>query len=202
MPFATYANLKTAVQTWLDPSDAGFTGNLDDMVTLFEACANRRLRVRQQLTTATITPDADGLVALPSDYLEWKRVTWLGSPLHELEYVEPDYLKAAYPDEPGDTPRVFSVEGANLQLMPVSTSNVELLYYQKVAALSGAVNWLYTTHPDVYFAGTLAEAAIYAEDMDKATLWIGRRDKAFDEIERLSQASRGQAQIRAYGPTP
>ena len=66
---------------------------------------------------------------------------------------------------------------------PLSTAEIELLYYQKIGALNDGINWLYTAHPDVYFAGTLAEAAIYAEDMDKATLWIGRRDKALDEIE-------------------
>ena len=63
-----------------------------DFIALFEACANRRLRVRQQEATINLTPDANGAATLPADYLALRRVTWTGSPRVELAYVHPSYL--------------------------------------------------------------------------------------------------------------
>jgi hypothetical protein len=47
--------------------------------------------LRPQVTTATITMTS-GSGTLPTDYLEWKRVTWTGSPTRELTYVTPSAL--------------------------------------------------------------------------------------------------------------
>ena len=200
MAITTYAELQTAVANWLDRSD--LTSRIPEFIALFEARINRRLRVRQQVTSDDITP-ASGSVTLPADYLEWIRVTWLGDPRRELEYVEPTYLQAAYPDQPSDTPRFFTVEGSAIKIMPLDTTDVQLLYYQKIAALSDAAttNWLLTAHPDAYLFGTLAEAKGFSESPDGA-LWDSRAKEAIAEIERLSQQSRGQMQIRAYGSTP
>jgi len=201
MSITSYAELQTAVQTWLDRSD--LSANAADFIMLFESMANRRLRVRQMLTLATLTP-ANGDASLPADYLEWKRVTWTGSVRRELEYVEPDYLQAAYPASPSDVPTLFTIEGGTLKVRPIDPTPLEILYYQKISPLSNAspVNWLLAAHPDAYLAGALAEAVIFTENGDAAQLWLARRDAALAEIERLSQASRGQAAVRSRGPTP
>jgi len=73
MPITNYSELKTAVENWLDHTL--FTTRVPDFIALFEATANRRLRMRQQETSATLTPSS-GAVALPADYLAWRRVTW------------------------------------------------------------------------------------------------------------------------------
>jgi hypothetical protein len=82
MSITTYAELQTAVANWLDHSL--FAARIPEFIALFEACANRRLRVRQQETTANLTPDTNGNATLPSDYLSHRRVTWTGSPRVEL----------------------------------------------------------------------------------------------------------------------
>src|SRR5215467_336640 len=105
MSITTYAELQTAIGNWLDHSL--FTARIPEFIALFEAAANRRLRVRQQEVTTTLTPSS-GAVALPSDYLSWRRVTWTGSARGELQYVHPSYLQAAYPTSPSDTPRIFT----------------------------------------------------------------------------------------------
>ena len=46
MSIATYAELRTAVENWLDHTL--FTARVPEFIALFEAAANRRLRVRQQ----------------------------------------------------------------------------------------------------------------------------------------------------------
>jgi hypothetical protein len=154
MAITTYSELQTAVQNWLDRTD--LSSRVPEFIALAEAKFNRRLRVRQQLTTTSLSPSS-GSASLPSDYLEWKRVTWEGSPQRELEYVEPTYLVQAYPDSPSDTPRFFTIEGANLKIRPVSSTSITLAYYEKIDALTdqATTNWLLTAHPDVYLFGAL-----------------------------------------------
>src|SRR5947207_3353898 len=108
MTIATYSDLQTAVGNWLDHSL--FAARVPDFIALFEAAANRRLRVRQQEALASLTPASDGTVALPADYLAWRRVTWIGQPRNELEFVHPSYFQAVFPTRPADVPRFFTIE--------------------------------------------------------------------------------------------
>ena len=107
-----------------------------DWITLFEAAANRRLRVRQQEISTTLTP-VSGSVSLPSDYLSWRRVTWSGSPLQELEYVTPTYANWAFPGRnTPSNPAVFTIEGSTLKVRPSSDTALNFDYFQKIPALS------------------------------------------------------------------
>jgi hypothetical protein len=133
MSITTYAELQTAIGNWLDHSL--FTARVPEFIALFEACANRRLRVRQQETSINLTP-SNGSVALPSDYLAWRRVTWTGSTRVELEYVHPSYLQAAYPTSPTDVPRIFTVEGSTLKMRPLDATPLEFDYFQKIPAIA------------------------------------------------------------------
>ena len=83
MTIQTYSDLQTAVANWLARSD--LAANIPDFIAIFEAVANRRLRVRQQESAATLTPSS-GVASLPADYLAWRRVTWTGSTNRELVY--------------------------------------------------------------------------------------------------------------------
>ena len=82
MAITTYAELQTAIGNWLDHTL--FTARVPEFIALFEACANRRLRVRQQEAMTNLTPDANGSAALPADYLALRRVTWTGAPRRDL----------------------------------------------------------------------------------------------------------------------
>jgi hypothetical protein len=199
MTIASYVELQAAVASWLGRSD--LTATIPDLITLFEACANRRLRVRQMETSINLTPSS-GSVALPADYLAWRRVTWTGSTRVELEYVHPSYLQAAYPDTPSATPRVFTIEGSTLKIRPLDDTVLEFDYFEKIDALSGTVNWLFSAHPDLYLFGSLAEAEMFLVNDPRAAMWKARRDEIFDEIEKLSNKTRGIGAIRVMGPTP
>lgn len=202
MALTNYADLQTALGNWLQRSD--INALYPDFITLFENCANRRLRVRQQEVTSTLTPSA-GVIALPSDFIAWRRVTWTGNPRRDLSFVEPSWLQSAYPDAPTDLPTVFTIESGNIRFMPTDATNtaVELVYWQKIPSLAAnSTNWLMTANPDVYLFGALTEATAYALDAEKAVLWKARRDELFDEIEKLDKKSRGPSQVRVLGPTP
>lgn len=207
MSITTYAELQTALQTWEDRTD--LSSLVADFITLFEAEANRVLRVRQMLTTTTLTP-VSGDATLPTDYLEWKRVTITGSTPSEFEWVEPGLLQLSYPagafylPEYSVPPGVFTIEGSTLKVRPANDDALDFAYYQKIPVLSvsNTSNWLLAAHPDAYLCGGLAELNIYKEDTDKAQFWAARRDRVFAEIARLSEASRGQTRIRPTSPTP
>jgi len=201
MSITSYSELQTAVGNWLD--HGLFTARIPEFIALFEAAANRRLRVRQQEVSTTLTPSS-GSVALPSDYLAWRRVTWTGSTRVELQYVHPSYLQAAYPSSPSDVPRIFTIEGATLKVRPVDDTSLEFDYLQKIPALSDSAttNWLLTAHPDLYLFGALVEAEMFGVNDERAPLWKARRDEIFDEIEKLSNKSRGAGAVRVMGVTP
>ena len=200
MAITTYTELQTAIENWL--AHTLFTARVPEFIALFEATANRKLRVRQMETTATLTP-ASGSVALPTDYLSWRRLTWTGSQRVELAYAQPSYLQAAYPTSPSDVPRIFTIEGSTLKIRPVDDTDLELDYFAKIVPLATtSPNWLLTAHPDLYLFGSLVEAEMFGVNDERAPLWKGRRDEIFDEIEKLSNKTRGAGAVRVMGQTP
>lgn len=199
MSVTTYAELQTAIGTWLARSDLTTT----DYITMFEAFANRKLRVRQMEASTTLTPSS-GSATLPTDFLQARRVTWLGDTRVELEYVHPSYLQAAYPNTGEGTPTVYTIENATLKVRPVSDTNLEFNYWQKIPVLSvsNTTNWLLTAHPDLYLFGSLFEASMALADDDRAALWKGRRDEILEEIASLGRKTQGGGAIKVFGPTP
>ena len=50
--------------------------------------------------------------------------------------------------------------------------------------------------------GSLVEAEMFGVNDERAPLWKARRDEIFDEIEKLSNKTRGAGTVRAMGATP
>jgi hypothetical protein len=201
MAITTYSELQAAVGNWLD--HGLFAVRIPEFIALFESAANRRLRVREQEATTTLTPSS-GAASLPADYLAWRRVTWTGSPRVELQYVHPSYLQAAYPSTPSARPRVFTIEGSTLKVRPLDGTALEFDYFQRIPALSdgAGTNWLLAAHPDLYLFGALVEAEMFGVNDERAPLWKARRDEIFDEIEKLSNKTRGAGAMRVLAATP
>ena len=203
MAIGTYTELQSAIGNWLDHSL--YSARAPEFISLFEASANRRLRVRQQETTAVITVTA-GSGNLPSDYLAWRQVISASAGVvADLEYDTSKYLTALFPTVPSGPPTHFYIQGTQITVRPVPTSEtIAMIYFAKVAALtdSATTNWLLTEHPDLYLFGSLVEAEMFGVDDERAPLWKARRDEIFDEIEKLSNKSRGAGVTRVFGPTP
>lgn len=199
MALATYADLEQKLTDYLTRDD--LTDFYPDFITLFESAAARKLKVRPMETTATLTPSS-GVATLPSDYLGYRAVTWTGSPSRGLDYVYPLLWNGYFPDAAQGTPEVFTIIGGNLKLNPSSDTDIELDYWAKSAALSSALNSLYTNHPDAYLYGSLTEAYLFTRDTDNAGIWKARRDQVFDEIKLLNFNENSGLSIRVYGQTP
>ena len=157
---STYSELQTSVTSWLSrTNDTASIALYPDFITLAEAKFNRSLRTREMEASATVAA-SNGVVALPTDYLEIRRLYIDGSVKKELEYLTPETFYLSFPSNTGNS-KYYTIEGANIILADQSTSaNVIILYYQKIPALSGSntYNWLLTAHPDLYLASVLSEA--------------------------------------------
>jgi hypothetical protein len=166
-----------------------------------EAAANRRLRVRQQEASAAVTMTS-GAGTLPTDYLAMRRVKWPGSTAVDLEYVEPSWMQNMYPTSATGNPKYYTIEGSTITVRPSDDTSLTVYYFQKIAALSGSVNWLFTAHPDLYLFGSLVEAEMFGVNDERVGLWKARRDEVFNEIEMLSNKTRGMGAMRVMGMTP
>jgi hypothetical protein len=63
-------------------------------------------------------------------------------------------------------------------------------------------NWLLNAHPDLYLFGSLIEAEMLGVNDERAPMWKARRDEIFDEVEKLSNKTRGAGAMRVMGSTP
>lgn len=196
MALLTYANLTTEIASYLARSD--LTSYIPDFITLFECSAARKLKVRLMEDTATLTPTG-GVAALPSGYLGWKRLTWTGTPNVDLEYAHPGWLKAAYSSGESGVPQYFTIEESNIIVYPIDDTNLNLLFYVKNTAASSSLSWLFTNYPDAYLFGSLAEAAMFDKDEQRAAIWKQRTDAVFQEIELVDFREGAQLSIKPVG---
>jgi hypothetical protein len=144
-----------------------------------------------------------GFATLPTDYLSWRRLTWTGQTRTELGFVHPTYLQAAYPSRPTDTPKIFTIEGTILKIMPLDATPLEFDYYQLIPGLAAnSTNWLMTVHPDLYLFGSLVESENFGVNDERMALWKARRDELFDEIIKLDAKTLGPSNVRVFGATP
>jgi hypothetical protein len=200
MSFTTQAQFYAALTDWLARDD--LESYYDNATFLFETHLNRKLRVRQQETSATLAASG-GSAALPTDYLLWRRVTDVGDVESDLNYVHPSMLVRTYPSDAAGPPRVFTIEGSTLKYRPTGATSLVMDYFQKITAItSSTTNWVFDTHPDLYLFGVLTEIYLLDKDEERASLWRERRDGAIAEIELLSRRTGGPAAIRSTGPTP
>ena len=164
--------------------------------------ANRRLRVRQMETSTSLTPSS-GSATLPSDYLAWRRVTWTGSTRVELEYVHPSYLQAAYPAHADRRAKNVHHRGLDAEspaggTIPRwnSTTTRRLPRCRTPRGHQLAAHRASRPLP-VRVAGR--GRAVRVNENERAPLWKARRDEIFDEIEKLSNKTRGAGNIRVMG---
>jgi hypothetical protein len=203
MALSTYTDLQeTALDVIGRTGDAGLTAYVPVAITLVEAKLNRNLRVAEMEANA-IGASTNGLLALPADYLAWRRVEAV--PYGPLDYVTPDYGSSEYPSVGSGAARFFTIQGSNLATFPSYTGEVSLDYYQRIPSLSNSSpsNWLLAAHPDVYLFMTLMELNAYTKDSDAASLWNDRAAAAVDELrtaDRIKRYSRVSARVK--GPTP
>ena len=152
--------------------------------------------------SGTLTLDS-ATVTLPSDFREKLKLTYDdGIRYGEIEIIPPEML-ALKKATLGTTgfPRFGAViaNGNQVRLSPVpDQAYVAVIDY--VAALTSlsdtdTLNWLLTSHPDIYLYASLVESAPYLKDDERLPLWKSERDERIADLGtfRTRQRSGGNA---------
>lgn len=197
---ADYASLKTAVSEWYKGRD--LSADVDVFIDLAEAYFNAKLRARQMETIASISHSSN-TYALPSDYLEYKRVVEKASIRRRLEYIAEDAVEELYPTRASGLSCHFTIIGSTIYTFPLSTTDIELTYYAKIPALSGSAttNWLLLAHPGLYLHACLMYAAEYVKDGDDILKEAQFVETYIDNIHALdNRAKFARAGVTLSGP--
>lgn len=191
--FADFLDLQTAVVEHVgNPSIADVFPRL---VKLAEVTMNRRLRCREQVTTASVVVTG-GVGALPSDFQEiigvydGAGIEYIAQPLQVLKEAQ--------------SRGFYAISGSNIVTKNDETLTLE--YYAKVPTITDSLtdtNWLLQKHPGVYLYAVGAEAAKYLKDVELAQATLALADLEFAAAAAEDAQQRySRARVRVMGVTP
>jgi len=199
MAISTYNELLSALDNWLGTSD--LTSRTPEFIALAEADIWGRLRIRamEQSTDLGISSQR---VALPSGFLEARRIYIDGNPVTPLEYFPPMDFWRRYMSTDTAEPSAYTIEGGNLVFgpSPDATYTGKLLYVAQPSALSASLNGTFTSNPDAWLYGALVQAAPYLDNDERVPTWRAMYEAALIRIEKSDQRSRysgGPLQVRS-----
>ena len=184
MALATYNDLLSQTANWLHRGD--LTANIPDFITLAESKINKALRVRQMETTMA-TVIASGVIPVPANYIEMKDAyISSGSPYIPLTRKSAEFIYDRYPYRVADKqPAYIAREGKNFIFGPFPDSNytVTVVYYNRLQALAGALNTVYTNYPGLWLFGALAESAPFIKDDKRVELWQAKFKELLEAVQ-------------------
>lgn len=187
MSISSYADLQTVIGQFLDRSD--LSALIPTFIALAEDDMNTELRHWRMENRAQSTVTQQ-YAALPTDWLETIRVHFTGSGTNSLSPASSKTIadkRAANGDAAGVT-RYFTHTEGQLEFYPTpaGAEEAEILYYQKIPALSGsnASNWVLTNHMTLYLYGSLIHSAPYLKDDERLPVWKGLYSEALGKVKR------------------
>jgi hypothetical protein len=198
-----YNSLIAEITDWSGRSgDVSFATMVPNFVKYAENRFNRELRIRlMEVVATTVCTDANGWVALPTDYREFRAVLALSSPVQTLEYVTPNRFNQLLANNPmGGTPVYFTVIGTQMRVYPVTLNlSLEITYFASVPSLNGTTqttNAILTNIPDLYLFGALKYGSTYTGDtlddpqhgiVSSATRWETEYQNIINSIKIADQ---------------
>ena len=200
MALDTYSDLKASLANWLHRAD--LEALIPDFIRLAEIQMNADVTSRSMETRAVLTATAgDANLDLPGDVLDIRRLQVLGSFNRVLIYRSADEVAQENPLSRSGVPEVFMVHGSSLELAPIPDSNysIELLYYQRIPALSDAnpTNWLLTICPNAYLYGALLAAQPYLINDERIPTIQSLYRQAVDGLNLVDWYSGSTMRVRA-----
>lgn len=180
MALTNYTELQDAIADYLD--DETLEPRIPDFIRLWEIKAQRILRTSQTKNVAVATTDASGQVELPIDFRGLVRVSLANG--RPLDFLTPDDVALRNTYANNRMTYGYSVEGRVITVVPASSVEIELVYYQGLPALSvaNASNWVLEEHPDAYLYGSLAEAEAFGFNDARLSTW---RTLATDALAQI-----------------
>ncbi len=204
MALTTYTELQASVADFLNRGD--LSSVIPDFVTMTEAELNRTLRVRE-MSVRTRAPLDSQYVKLPADFLGMRNIDLLTDPVTPLTYKNLQNLDIQRANDATGKPLYYSIMQNNIEFVPVPDADytIEIVYYQKIPALSSAtdgVNWLLTDHPDAYLYGTLMHSAPYLQADERIGIWAGKYQQIIEQIKTSDEKAKFSGSTPAISFTP
>jgi hypothetical protein len=127
------------------------------------------------METTQASTIAAGVIAVPSNYIALKDAYISStSPYGRLERKTAEWIYDHYPSRSAeDQPAYIAREGSNFIFGPYPDGNytVTLVYYNRLAAISGATNSVFDSYPGLWLFGALCESAPFLKDDKRVVLW-------------------------------
>jgi len=200
MGFASYSELKDAVERWLERTDRDT--EIQDWIRLIEAEVERRLDLRsqQQSVSGTLSGGTEYIEApaglLYPELLVFDvepprvvRVLTLGQG-EELGFEEVGQATPTHASQWG----VSATYQIRIRVWPVPPSDVAytLYYTSGIQPLTSAapVNYLLTVAPDLYLYGCKMHGELFDDNAAGAAPWRTLFDKAVLDLKRVQKLSR------------
>ncbi len=196
MAISTYANLKTALETWLARSgDADVVANAADCIAMGESRLNRVLPLRTMWRDTNLTSTIGSrLITLPTDYVEpvalflitGSVTTGIHSPLKA--FVQGTVTLSTT----RKAPTAWAIAGDSISLDAPSDQVYNFFFrYRQSFALSDSAttNWLLTNHPDCYLAAAMVHAAMLVRDSEAIQIWQSALNQHIEEISEKDARS-------------
>ncbi len=201
MPFTSYTAFRSNVITWLDIDTSAIAATqLDDIIVVAENKINREVRSRE-METALNSTIAAGVIAVPTNYIEFKSAYVDGTPTKRLTRTNADTIYSQYPTRTAaGKPEAIAREGANFIFGPYpdSTYTVKGIYYQHMPALSSTLHALFTANEDLYLWAALSEAEAVIGRDSRIAIWEQKYQMTKEKVnaENWSEAASGGLQMR------
>jgi len=202
----TFAQLKTAIQDYVDNSETTFVNHLSDFIKASEERIFKSVDLeffRKNVTSAMTS--SDKFVSIPSDYLSSfsLQITTAGSESFLLQ-KDVNFLQEAFDGSTSTgLPRYYAVfDINNFIVAPTPNSNyaIELHYYYRptslTAGLDSGTTWLSTNAPFALLYGSLVEAYTYMKGEPDI---MQQYEKRFnDQLVRLKDLAEARENSDAY----
>jgi|TARA_B100000085_G_C18517371_1_gene502198 hypothetical protein len=192
MALSNYSELKSSIADFLNRDD--LTSVIPDFITLAEAQINRDIRHYEMENRATADLDQQYLDR-PSDWVETIRIHITNSGTRNLQLLSGAAMadKRAGVENATGEPKYYRHAERAFEVFPSpdGTYQTELLYYQKIPALSSsnATNWLLTDAPDVYLYGALIHSAPYLAEDSRTAIWAQLYGAAVSKVNASGDAA-------------
>lgn len=183
MALTTYAELSTAVASWLERTDLG--SQIPDFITLTESRLNRELGIRSIETTATLTGvTSSRTIALPASFREplnlWRVPT--SGQREPLRFIPPELMQV---DTTSGEPQQWTIEGSYVGFeRPCDQAySFALRYLGGLDLATTLTNLVLTQYPDLYLFGACCEAGPFLRDGELLAMFDARFQAALEQAK-------------------
>jgi hypothetical protein len=148
---------------------------------------------------------AAGVIAVPTGYLGLKNA-YISStnPIVGLDRRSSNWIYDQYPNRsPQDVPKFIAREESSFIFGPYPNDSyvITLIYWARLAALSTAINTVFTNYPGLYLFGALAEAAPFLKDDKRVPLWEGKFNQMLKYVQDEEDDEYHSGSVMQVAPT-